>query len=336
MQTELRGSVPKLPITFCGTLINRAWREVREKNLWSFNLLEWSWISPAVVTSGTATFTQGSDACTFDATALAALNASVTSYSFITQRQVRAGVNAGASGIYSIIAYDDTTGIAKLDRIFADPGGAGLSYQVYQVYYVPPVQDFMVLLSARNMSMFLDLVTTRTRQWVDAHDPQRTWYQFPTHVIPFMTDLRGAGTVNASATLGYAMFELWGQPVSPFTYQCYGLRRGVDLVLPTDTLPYSISEELVLAQAREFAYEWAESNKSMAPRASGSGYLAGPDFKFLMGKAHDDFQKYLTRDRKNDKEFIDNYFAIRGAELGTIGFSYYNTLAGVAGPYSGQ
>jgi hypothetical protein len=177
--------------------------------------------------------------------------------------------------------------------------------------------------------MYLDMIVTRGREWVDSQDPQRSWYQFPTHVVAYKTDTRGAGTVNQSATLGYAMFELWGQPVSPFVYQCYGLRRGVDMTDPNDTLPYSISEELVLAKARMFAYEWAEGNKDMAPRA------AGPDFKFLMAKAADDFTKYLIRDRKNDKEFVDNWFSIREPMLGTTGFSYYNTLAGVAGPYGG-
>lgn len=329
MQSELRGSIPKLPFSYTKTLINRAWRDIRERNLWSFNLIDWSWISPPLVTSGTATVTQGSTSVTFDATAIAALNAGATSYSLITQRQFRAGVSAGISGIYNIIAYNSTTGAATLDRIFGDPGGSGLAYQVYQVYYVPPVKDFMVILTARNMSMFLDMILTCSRQRIDSSDPQRSWYQFPTHVIPFEIDNRGRGTANASATLDYAMFELWGQPVSPFTYQCYGLRRGTDLSAPSDTLPYSIGEDLVLAKAREYAYEWAEANKDMSPRSS------GPDFKFLMGKAAGDYTKLLTKYRKDDKEFVDNWWSVREPELAAAGHSYYNTLAGVAGPYSG-
>lgn len=330
MQSELRGSVPKLPFSYSQTLINRAWRFVRESNLWSFNLIDWSWISPTIVTSGTITVTQGSAAITFDATAIAALNAAATTYSLITQRQLRAGVSAGISGIYNIIQYNSTTGAAILDRIFADPGGVGLSYQVYQVYYTAPVQDFMVLLSARNMSMFLDMIVTQSRQFLDEADPQRSFYQFPTHVVPFEIDYRGAGTANASATLGYPMFELWGQPVSPYTYQCYGLRRGVDLSLPSDTLPFSVSEDLILAKARRYAYEWAEANKDMTPRAT------GPDFKFLSGLAEDEFKKELIKCRKNDKEFVDSWFSVRSPGLATLGHSYYNTLAGTAGPYSGQ
>lgn len=329
MQAELRGSIPKLPYSFCPTLINRAWREIRESNLWSFNLLEWSWISPAVVTTGTIIVTQGSADVTFDADAIAALNASAVSYSLITQRQLRAGVSAGISGIYNIIAYDDTTGAATLDRIFADPGGSGLAFQVYQVYYVPPVQDFLTLLTVRNMAMFVSLILTRTRSWVDSQDPQRSWYQFPTHAVPFQIDLRGAGTANASSTLGYPMYELWGQPVSPFTYQCYGLRRGIDLVEPTDTLPFSIAEELVLAKARAHAYRWSEANKDMAPRAQ------GPDFKFLIGDSEAEYRALLTKYRKQDKEFVDSWFSVRDPALATLGHSYYNTLAGVAGPYSG-
>src|ERR1700686_3030879 len=106
--TELRGSVPKLPISFAPTIVNRAWSSIRRANLWSFNLFESSWITPPLISTGTVTATQGLASLTFDATAIAAINAAQIAqpYSLITQRQFRIGVG----GIYSLIAYNPTSG----------------------------------------------------------------------------------------------------------------------------------------------------------------------------------------------------------------------------------
>lgn len=321
MQAELRGSVPKIPFSFTKTLINRAYRSIRESNLWSFNLLDSAWISPPVVSTGTVTTVQGVAAVTFDATAIAALLAASTAYSLITQRQFR----VGSGGIYSIIAFDFGTGIATLDRIFAEASGAGQSYQVYQVYYAAPVQDFLVFLSVRNMTMFNDLILTKTRAWVDQQDPQRSYFAYPNYAVPYMIDHRGEGTANASATLGYQLYELWGQPITAYSYQCYGLRRGVDLSAPSDTLPIAIGEDLVMAKAREYAYEWAEANKDMSPRSS------GPDFRFLMGATQKEYSTLLTKYRKQDKEFADNWASNRGFSLYNATRGYYDTISGTAG-----
>src|SRR5271156_2037249 len=149
MRAELRGSVAKLPFAYTGTLVNRAWKETREANLWSFNLFESSWISPPLVTSGTCSVLQGSPTVTFDPlVAVPALVAASTNYSLITQRQFRGGSVAGISQI-NIIAFNPLTGIATLDRMYADSTISSGSFSVYQVYYVPPMADFLGWLSVR-------------------------------------------------------------------------------------------------------------------------------------------------------------------------------------------
>lgn len=324
MRAELRGSVPKLPFAFTGTLINRAYRVICESNLWSFNLFESAWVSPPIINAGTATVTQGLPTVSFDATAQAALVAGSTLYSLITQRQFRIGVG----GVYNIISYNSGTGVATLDRPFLDPSMTATAYTVYQAYYVAPMSDFLGWLSVRNTSMFLDLGLDETRAGIDARDPQRSWYQFPTEVVPWGVDIRGLGTATPSSTLGYPLFELWGQAVTPFTYQCYGIRRGQPLVNPTDTLPYALGEDIVLAKAREYAYEWAEANKDMSPRSS------GPDFRFLIGKTQDEYGKLLKMYRRQDREFVNNWLSIRNLYWSSRLFGYYNTISGVAGPYA--
>jgi hypothetical protein len=326
MVSELYGCVPKIPRAYCSTLVNRAWRNVRESNLWSFNLFEASWISPPPITeNGTVTTTQGFPAITFDSVATAALNAFqiANPYVLITQLQFRQNFSGG---IYNIIQYNPVTGAALLDRPYADVSGTGQAFFVYQVYYTAPMADFLTFQSVTNPQMYISLDLTKTRAWLDDRDPQRAWSEYPTCVVPLGMDTRGAGTANASATLGWPMFELWGQPLSPYTYQLYGLRRGTDLVNPTDTLPSQIPEELVMARARVDAYEWAEANKDMSPRSS------GPDFRFLIGRAMDDFKQLMIRYRKQDKEFVDNWFSIHELNGGVYRTLYFNTLAGVASP----
>src|SRR5277367_2452589 len=120
------------------------------------------------------------------------------------------------------------------------------------------------------------------------------------------------------------MFELWGQPVTPFTYMNYGLRRGVDLVNPTDTLPTQVPQELVLAKARYYAYEWAEANKDMSPRSS------GPDYRFLMAQAESVYGKLLTKYRRQDKEYVDLWLVERNLKAAPWNIGQYNTIAQVA------
>ena len=326
MQAEIRGSVPKIPFAFTKTLVNRAYKEVRRQFLWSFQLFESSWTTPPIVTAGTVTATTGLATITFDATAVAAINASVIAnpYSLATQRQFRIGVG----GIYSIIQYDSVGGGATLDRIYGDlPTGPGQTYQLYQQLYAAPFKDFRTWLSVRNPQMFLDLILTTTRKEIDAQDPQRLWYGWPTDVVPYGIDQRGSGTANASATLGFPLFELWGQPVNPFTYQCYGVRDGVDLVAPGDTLPTPIGEDLIMPKARWYAYEWAEANKDVAPRNT------GPDFRYLMGQADAEFKRVLVQHRRRDMELVNNFYIDRGIKAQAYrSLSHYNTLAGRAGP----
>lgn len=328
MMAELRGAVPKLPFAFTKTLVNRAWLDVCKSNLWSFNIVEWAWISPPPVTIGLCTFTQGLATIQFNPTAVAAINASVIAnpYAPATVQQIRAGNIAGISGIYNVIQYDPIGGGATLDRIYADPSGVNVSYNLYQNYYAAPVIDLLAPMTVRNMQMFLDLNVTSTKAEIDRRDPQRSWYQFPTHCVPWGVDQRGVGTRNASATAGFMLYELWGVPVNTFTYDCYGIRRGMPLASPADTLPFAVGEDVVLAKARYYAYEWAMANQGLTPRN------VGADFKFLMAQTLDTYHKLLIDYRRQDRERMDNY-KISNWPIWAAGvYQYYNTIGKTAGP----
>lgn len=325
MFSEIRGCVPKLAISYAKTLVNRAYRVVRERNLWSFLLFEGQWIAPPSIGTGTVTTTQGLNTITFDATALAAINAAQIAqpYSLITQRQFR--ITPG--GLYSIFAFDTATGIATLDRIYGEASVTGSSYLIYQAYYVPydnsgPITDFKSWISVRDMARFNDLFTDRmTQENLNATDPQRMSFTVPTDVVPYQRDQN-----PASAAYGAFRFELWGHPLFNITYQLYGLRRGTDLVSPADTIPPALGEDCVLALARSMAYEWAEANKDMSPRSS------GPDFRFLMGASLKEYDTLLKMYRSQDRATVDNWFSVRRSSIPTNFWPYYSTLSGTANP----
>jgi hypothetical protein len=238
MASELTGVVPKLSYDYAKTLVNRSWRDVRRKNLWSFLLFESNWTSPALINSGAVAVTQGQNTVTFNATASAAITAAALQPpSQIIQRQFRVGIGT----IYNIWAIDTTVPTAvvlTLDRNYQEPTNASTPYTILQCYYASLVPDFWTWISVRDIVNFNDLITTVKRAQFDLWDPQRTLWYIPTHVAPYELDLN-----PASSTYQYQLFELWGQPQYVLTYQLYLLRKGQDLVNPNDTLPPQIGED---------------------------------------------------------------------------------------------
>lgn len=316
MRAELRGIVPKYPIAATAKIINRAWADVRRQNLWSWQLYEGVFISPPLINTGTVTTVQGVNTVTFNTAAKNAINAGVAPYSLIVGRQFRVGI----SRIYTIWAWDAATGIATLDTVYGEASGTS-SYQVYQCYYPAPYQDHWIFQTVRNMQNFIRLNLSKNRVWLDAQDPQRTWYYFPTHVVPYMIDLN-----PASQTYQFPLFELWGAPQQNFTYQLYGLRKGVDLVAANDTLPLQIGEDCVIARAKYYAYEWAEANKGRLPE------LQKTDWRFLMGQTNAEYLKLFREYRRTDREYVDNWFSGKDDALYGKYMSFYNSVGATAFP----
>lgn len=318
MYSELKGSVPNIPIDYCKTLINRAWADVRRQNLWSFNMYEANWISPPLLNTGTASVTRGSTTVTLDATAAAAVVAAADSPTPIIQRQFRVGIGT----IYNIRAWDAISSTLTLDRSFAESTDADSAYVIFQCYYPAPHRDHLTFISVRDMSNFIDLFLHRhNRESIDAADPQRTWYYFPTDVVFVAPDLN-----PSSATYRYPMFELWGHPQYTIVYQLYGIRKGVDLSLDTDELPPAIGEDCVVALARQYVYEWAMANMGDVPRNQ------GPDWKFLIGAANADYKRLFREYRRQDREVCNNWLTVRRQSLYGKVFSYYSTVSSTAYP----
>lgn len=326
MIAEIRGAVPKMPFALAKKTINRARADAYRQNLWSFLLYDrYQWISPALINTGVATTVQGVNMVTVDAAAAAAINAGSATYSLITQRQFR----IAAGTIYNIWGWDGVNTLT-LDRPYGEASITGAAYQIYQVYYAAPYKDHLCFTSVRDMQNFIDLFIDKTRAQIDASDPQRTWYYFPTDVVYYQVDNNPAST-----TYGYNLYELWGAPQYNLNYQLYGIRSGalggsMDLVNNNDALPIAIGEDCIIEYAKYYAYQWAEANKGSLPRNQ------GPDYKFLMGAAHAEYQRLYKDYRRRDRETVNNWFAVRRISLYGKYFSYYNSIGGTAYPGVGM
>jgi hypothetical protein len=322
MIAEARGTVPNYSALLARKHIREAWTDIRKMKGWSFQLCNGGFATPGLVNQGSATTTLGSPTVTGDATASAAWAVSSTAISLITQRQFR----VGASTIYNIIAADftiPTAAVLTLDRPWIDRfSGSGQGYSIYQCYYPVPVQDFAAWESVVDVNNAIDLCAGTAKKYVDQannYDPQRQIFSNPGSIIPYQVDAR-----PGSATLGWMMYELYPQPQTQYAYSTWYSRDGADLVNPTDTAPFPITEHLIKTLARVKAYEWAEANKNAAnPRG------AGADFRFLMGAAAKEAAAMLKEIRMEDRDRVDMYYSVMSRVMGTGYPALFNPATGM-------
>ena len=311
-----------MSIDYAQTLVNRAWRDIRRQNLWSFQLFDANWVSPNLIAgTGTCTTVQGSNQVVFNSTAAAALNAIYPGGPLpngLLSRQFRVGI----STIYNILAWNSGTSTMTLDRPFTDVGGSGHGFTIFQCYYAAPYQDFWCWINIRDIVNFNNLNINGTREQVDKMDPQRTLFYLPTWCVPYQQDMN-----PTSPTYTWPMFELWGQPQYSLVYQLYGIRRGVQLVNDTDTLPPPIGEDVVIALASSYAYQWAEGTKGDMPRN------VGADFKFLISSTMAEYKRLYRDYRRQDRELVDNWYNIYNRpQVFTNIWGYYNSIGMTANP----
>jgi hypothetical protein len=121
------------------------------------------------------------------------------------------------------------------------------------------------------------------------------------------------------------LFELYPNPSTAISYQTYYVTEGPELVNNSDTLPFPITQEVVLMKARSYIYEWAESRKDvMAAKGSGPGYF------MLKKEADDEFDKRLKALRLLDRESVNAYQIKMNGFMGSYRSPYYNSPVGRA------
>lgn len=327
MKSELAEAIPSLSRVYAGTLINRAWRVVRDSTLWSFQLGQGGFSTPNIMTAGSVSVPfLGTTTIIGDATATAAW-AALPFYFSPTVQQIR----AKGYSIYSIISYDNGSDPANspnypfatltLDRPFIDPlpFTTGVGYQMFQAYIAAP-PNFKRWLNIADMFNCYSLDVWTGRRTVNLSDPARLYTSNPNRVLGVGTDQR-----PGSATLGQMLYELYPNPSTAISYQTYYVVSGPDLVANSDTLPYPITQEVVLSKARVYAYEWAESRKDvMAAKGSGANY------SLLKKEGEAEFLSRLKTLRLIDKDQVDAFNIAMNSFMARYRAPYFNSAIGRA------
>jgi hypothetical protein len=256
-----------------------------------------AWLAPGIVLNqGSFTVQQYSNQVIADATATAALLA-YTGMPLLTQLQFR----NMAYSIYNIVGYDDGQTVGQgnypyatltLDRPWTEPiSGPGISYTIYQCYFVSPVQNFNKFVEFQDFVNCQDLdFWSMTQAQLAIQDPQRLDFSIPRFVVPFGVDQR-----PGSATLGWPMFELWPHQGNPCPYN-FGYRQLGPLPQTqqdyiTMTTPYPVGEDMVDWRARTLLYLDAEARKGhTVARGAGANWAllsqaAEKQYSYLLGQA---------------------------------------------------
>jgi hypothetical protein len=215
-----------------------------------------------------------------------------------------------------------------LDRMWMEPtSGPGQPYMIYQAYFAAPVKDFRKFIEVRDTTN-----ARRLNYWsfsqadLAREDPQRTCFADPRYVVPCGVDTR-----PGSSTQGYPMFELWPQQLSYVPYSFSYRRRGQELVNPLDTVPYPLTEELVMHRAKEVLYLFKEAQKGEdMQRGSGANWL------LLAQAAKSEYDDILDKIRAIDANLHNDFLTHVERYFGD-GEAYSNRLGGLnIGGYPGR
>ena len=307
MAWRLSKEVPGIALSYASTLLDEALGHIEDEQMWSFQLKEDNWLTPGLLfnstgpgtSAGTITTTPFTNQVIGDAAASAAW-AAYAQRPFLTELQIRSPFYS----LYNIIAYDTTTnppfGTFTLDRPWLEPlTGPGQAYMIYQAYFAVPVSDFRRFLAARDTTNNAPMdYWSKSQRDLAVEDPERTIFDDPGYFVPYEVDQR-----PNSSTLGRMLYELWPHPLSILPYSYSYLRRGPQLTAPSDTVPYPITEDMVLWQAKSSAYLYKEAQKGEnVERGSGA------DYKFLAQAAQAKHELKKKEISGRDRDLVELYF----------------------------
>jgi len=304
MARRLSLEIPGVADQYAVTLLQEALHHIQDSQLWSFQLNDGGWLTPGLlfpggpgVSLGTVTFTPYSNQVIGDATATAAWAAYVGP-PLLTVFQIRSPFYS----LYNIVGYTRTNaqgfGVITLDRPWMEPGGALQSYMIYQAYFAAPVSDFKRFIAARDTTNNWPMdYWSKSQKDLAFEDPQRTIFDSPQYIVFYEEDNR-----PNSSTFGYPLYELWPHQLSVMPYSFDYLRRGPQLVNPGDQVPFPLTEQAVLWQAKTDIYEYKEAQKGEnVERGSGA------DFKFLALAAEKKAKQHIKTASDRDRDLVDMY-----------------------------
>lgn len=305
MARRLSLEVPGVVDSYAITLLQEALALIEDENLWSFQLAEGGFLTPGLLfpagtvgqSVGTITATPFQNTLIGDAAASAqwAAYTATGNNPLFTSLQIREPYYS----IYNIVSYSVNSngyGVITIDRPWMEPAGSGLAYMIYQCYFAVPKPNFKRFLDIRDTTNNEPInYWDKSQRDLAVEDAERTIFDDPTHFVPFQSDQR-----PGSSTADYMLYEMWPHPLSVLPYTFDYLFDGPPLTAPTSTVPYPLTEELLLWRARECAYLYKEAQKGEQMQRG-----SGADWRFLAQEAGEQYKTRLMPIRHKDDGLVN-------------------------------
>jgi hypothetical protein len=308
--SQAKGFVPKVDFELCKQLANDARRDIYSARLWSFLIVETQFTCPAIITAGTASFTQYSKLVTGNVTASLAWTGLANPV--LTMRQIR----QSGGPLYNITAANfanPSAVVLTLDRPYQETTASGQAYNLYQAFYPAidpatgsPTADIEKWVSVFDPINGYPLKLNKTQEWLNRVDPQRgdigqAYYVCTYKSIP----VAGNGGIDP-----IPFWELWPHPTDGVSRIAFYKAGAQDWSASNDAMPTELPIELLEARTRYREYEWAEANKGSHPELQKTNWLAL--MRSIMDPTNRAGYPYLlSKAKKQDEERFQINFCSR-------------------------
>ncbi len=290
----VRGSIPRLPYPAALQIVTKAFRDVTDEKLWSWQFKEAILYAPPNIVAGNVAVTQYTNTITFDATARAVINTSnsdLLALAPVVGRQFRIGQDGH---IYTIISYTSGTGVTVLDRAFVGVTNAAAVYSMYKCYYESPTgKDFKRFETVIDPDNSYLLRTDWTKEEIDAKDPQRQAFG----------DAYRIAYHDVNPATGIPRFEMWPHNQNERGYVCQVVTlgftdfAGVAVGDPAFQFPPTLDPATVVeARALYHGAMWAAANVGQFVE------LMKTNWTFVAGEHKAFYREKVVDAKKNDSE----------------------------------
>lgn len=276
MARSLKLWVPSLPITLAEQMVRDRYRRTLERRPWSGLRGENQFLLNASKQDGTV-------AVTFNSASVVGTGTSFASTDVGRQFKVGTG-----SPVYTVTAVADTTHLT-LDQVVGIATNTSATYVIFDGYVTCPT-DFV---------RFIEVVNPqygwRLRHWIsqdelNSWDPQRTFFGQAYALV----DRRFS---SLTATSGQIQYEAWPYASTQQVLRYFYVKRGSDLVNPTDTPIFPIRSDVIVKGALADAARWpgtAEQPNLMFGRVDAWQTFQGEYEEEMIDLERQDEDIYLT------------------------------------------
>jgi len=315
LSRRFQARLPSISPVLAEDFISNAWKRIQGERQWSFMRRLGTVNFPSSLTTGTCSVTRGSTTLTFNAAAIAAIQAD-TSLPLLAYRQIR--LPGEPDRIFRISFVDAdfaTNGIVTLEDVYLGTTNTTSTYQLYNAYNIHLKGDGGVeqrvgaVLYYRSRYLSASYLTAKHKvdqARLHLNDPGRTSMGIPRNFAFSHVKQVDMGDY----TYDIPFLEFWPHCTSALTLETQYLVTPTSFREDeTQLTPSHIDDELIFRAALIEAYSWCEANKMNNPE------LRGVNWVFLKSQLvggvnamHDPstYSHLLHKCKKRDDSYIND------------------------------